>query len=120
MIFQQLEPDFALGQEAHKFQKFFRGNSSCAFFFYFGFARCADGELEIRGRQRDLVSGCLAKNIAKNWNRCFALDNSLRETELLEQVKFFYTEFHRWISSAGRRKHYYCCEGLLYPVLKYG
>ena len=51
MIFQQLEPDFSFRQEAHEFEKFFRGDRSGAFFFYLGFARGADGKLEVGGRQ---------------------------------------------------------------------
>ena len=55
--------------------------------------------------------------IAEDRNRGFPLDDSLRQVELIEQVKLLHTEFHRWISSAGRRKHNCYCEGLLYPVL---
>src|ERR1700676_3534552 len=119
MIFEQLETDFAFGQESHELEKFFRGDGSGAFFFYLGFARGADGQLEVGGRQRDVIAGSFAQNIAENRNRGFPLDDSLRQTELLKQVKLLHAEFHRWISSAGRRKHNCYYERLLYPVLKY-
>ena len=117
VIFQQLETDFAFGQEPHELEKFFRGDGSGAFFFHFGFARGADGKLEVGGRQRDAIARGFAQDIAEDRNRGFPLDDSLRQAELLEQVKFLHTEFHCWISSAGRRKHDCYCEGLLYPVL---
>ena len=119
VIFQQLETDFAFGQQPHELEKFFRGDGSGAFFFHFGFAGGADGKLEIGGRQRDVIAGGFAQDVAENRNRGFPLDDSLRQAELLEQVKLLHAEFHRWISSAGRRKHNCYCEGLLYPVLKY-
>ncbi len=117
MIFEKLEADFALGQEPHELEKFFRGDGPGPFFFHFGFARGADGKLKVGGRQRDAISGGFAQDVAEDGNRGFPLDDSLRHAEFIEQVKLLHTEFHRWISSAGRRKHYGCCEELLYPVL---
>ena len=64
-----------------------------------------------------LIARGLAQDIAEDRNRGFSLDDSLRQAELLEQVIFLHTEFHCWISSAGRHEHDCYCEGLLYPVL---
>jgi hypothetical protein len=51
MIFEQLETDFALRQQAHEFEKFFGGDGSRAFLFYFCFAGSADGKFQV-GRLR--------------------------------------------------------------------
>ena len=59
------------------------------------------------------------QDVAENRNRCFSLDDSLREAELLEQVIFLHAEFHREISSANRQVQDCYYEGLLYPVLMY-
>ena len=83
VIFQQLEADFAFGQQAHELEKFFCRNGAGAFFFHFGFAGCADAQLKIGGRDREAVALGLAKKIRENRNRRLALDDALRQAQVL-------------------------------------
>ena len=99
MIFQQLETNFFVGKQAHQFEKFFRRNGAGAFFLHFRFAGGADAQFEIGGRDGEAVSLGLAEEIRENGNGRLALDDSLGERELVEQVKFLYAKFHRVKSS---------------------
>ena len=94
MILKQPETNFAFWQEPHEFEKLFCRDRSGAFFFYLRFAGGSDGQFEVGGRQRDVIAGGFAQDVAENWNRRFSLDNSLRQAKLLEQVKLLHTEFH--------------------------
>ena len=71
VIFEQLEANFAFGQQAHQFQQFLGGNGARAFLFYFRFAGGADAQFQIGGGEREAVALGLAQAGARGWEWWF-------------------------------------------------
>ena len=72
MIFQQLETNFLIGQQAHQLEEFFRRDGAGAFFFDLGFAGCADAQLEIRGGDGEAIALRFTEEVRQNreWWSC--------------------------------------------------
>ena len=94
MIFEELEFHFSFGEQAQQLEKFLGRDGAGAFFFYFGIAGGADAEFQIGGRDGEAVAFRLHQKIREDGNGGLALDDALRQFELVEQVRSFYAEFH--------------------------
>ena len=70
-----------------------------AFFFNFRFARRADAEFEIGGRDGEAIAFRLTKKIREDGNRRLAFDDTLRQLKFFEKIEFLYAEFHLGPSS---------------------
>src|SRR5712692_3442683 len=95
VVFEQLEADLLVRQQAHQLEQFFSRNRGGAVFLDLGFARCADAQLEIGGRNRQPAALGLTEQVRQDGDGGLALHHALRQAQFVEQIKLFYAEFHR-------------------------
>src|SRR6266849_1769751 len=99
VVFEQLEADLLLRQQTHQFEQFFSRDRGGAVFLDLGFARRADAQLEVGGRNCQPAALSLAEQVRQDGDGGLALHHALRQAQFVEQVKFLYAEFHRGVSS---------------------
>src|SRR5208282_1740352 len=95
MIFKKFELNFFIREQTNKVEEFLGGNRAGAYFFYLGFARGTDAELEIGGGNCQPIAFRFTQEVRKDRDRRLAFDDALREIKLLEQVELLYAEFHQ-------------------------
>src|SRR5271155_1181401 len=78
-----------------------RGNRTSALFFYLGYARGTQTEIQIRGGERKLVAGSFKQIVRENRNSGLALDHSLGRRELSQELKLADRNLHGGSSRRG-------------------
>src|SRR5579863_234184 len=100
VVLKNLELDFLVGQQAHQLEQLLRRNGAAAFLLDFGLTGSAYAEFEIGGGQKKFVALALNEKVGENGDSGLALDDALRQFELLQQVILLDAEFHRLDSFA--------------------
>ena len=98
VVVEELEGDFAVGQELDVVVELARGDGAGAGLLDFGFGGGADGLVEVGGGDVDLAAfgavGYFNEKVGEDGDGGFALDDGLDGGELFEQILTGYRDFH--------------------------